>query len=382
MTESEQIISYLTHHQKAMISFLDGIVSIQSGSKNKPGVDAVGIGIINEMEASGFSCSVVNERRFGNNIIARSPGFNPSKKQILITGHMDTVFPHDTNFNFFKQDNSKIYGPGVADMKGGLVVGIYALKALLQIDALKDKPVTFIFNSDEEIGSPTSRALICKEAKKSRVAFVLEAGGLNSEIVTGRKGNLSARLNITGEAGHAAFVDKNKASAILELAHKTLAIEKLNSPEEGILANVGTIEGGIGPNTIPEFAAARIDFRFPAANDYNKLLTRVDTICKNSTVEGTRSNLEIVSKRPPMPQTKKNMDLFKKIENIAANLGITVKSELRQGVSDANFIAEEGIPVIDGLGPIGAKDHSKDEYILTSSLLERSILFGNILLNI
>ncbi len=380
MNIQQKISSYITGHQNDMLGFLEKIVCIQSGSKNKSGVDQVGLVIEKVMTEMGFCCDRVKQDVWGDHIIARSPQASSVQNQILITGHMDTVFPRDTAFNFFKSDDTNCYGPGVADMKGGLVVGIFAIKALQHVMGREAvPPIAFIFNSDEEVGSPSSRPLIRKEAKKSRAAFVLEAGGLNNEIVTGRKGNLSIRLNVKGQAGHAAFAGKDKGSAILELAHKTIAIEALNNPEKGISANVGLIEGGIGPNTIPEHAKARMDFRFLTPEDSAQLDTQIKSCCQTPTIAGTVSTLEVISSRPAMPQTSSNTMLYDQINTIAQGLGMKVKPELRQGVSDANLIADEGIPVIDGLGPVGAKDHSEDEYINTRSLFDRTVLFSNVL---
>jgi glutamate carboxypeptidase len=375
------ITSYINDHKAQMFGLLEELVCIQSGSFNKEGIDRVGKRIALEMETMGFSCEFQEEEKYGNHLIVRSPGNSPDndQKQILITGHMDTVFPADTAFNYYKEQKDLCFGPGVADMKGGLVVGIFALKALCHANLIDKNPITFIFNSDEEIGSPSSRELIQREAKKSVMAYVLEAGGLSGQIVTGRKGNMSLGLEVEGEAGHAAFAGKNKASAILELAHKTIAIEGLNEPEKGISANVGTIEGGLGPNTIAQHAGALIDFRFVNAGEDEILKTKIEEIVLSPTIPGTRSRVTIKSSRPSMPQTEANKSLFKKIKALARELKIDVKPELRQGVSDANLIARSGIPVIDGLGPIGAKDHSEDEYIQKSSLLERAVLFGNIL---
>ena len=380
------ITSYLNDHLLEIYGLLKELVLLQSGSTNKPGIDRVGKRIALEMEDMGFSCEFTRETKYGNNLIARSPNHAQEtcggKKQILITGHMDTVFPSDTAFNFYKENETRCFGPGVADMKGGLVVGIFALKALIHTGLLQNNPITFIFNSDEEIGSPSSRGLIQEEAQKSRLAYVLEAGGLAGEIVTGRKGNISIRLGVEGEAGHAAFAGKNKASAILELAHKTIAIEQLNDPEKGISANVGTIQGGLGPNTIAQHAKAAVDFRFLTTGQDEILKTKIEKIVDRQTVPGTRSWMTINNSRPAMPQTDANKALFDKIKSLANELGIPVKPELRQGVSDANLIALTKIAVIDGLGPIGAKDHSEDEYIEKKSLHERTLLFANILASI
>jgi glutamate carboxypeptidase len=289
---------------------------------------------------------------------------------------MDTVFPEDTEFNWYKEESTHCFGPGVIDMKGGLVAGIFALKALDNEKLLTEIPVKFFFNSDEEIGSPSSRDHIQKEAKNSAFAFVLETGGRNGEIVTGRKGNLSLELTIKGIAGHAAFAGKDKASAIVELAHKIIAFESLNDLDRGISVNVGKINGGIGPNTVPEHALARIDFRFTKIADKANLEKRISEITRNTTIHKTSSHFAILSSRPPMPVSEKNKKLFKAVSETAASIGLSVSEEFRAGVSDANLIAGEHTPVIDGLGPIGAMDHSEDEYMIKASLLQRSILLA------
>jgi len=367
-----------------MFKFLAQIVSTQSGTRNKKGVDEVGKLIKSSLKKTGLVFETHTQEDLGDHLVAKSFNIETSntqyqKGQILITGHMDTVFPKDTDFNFYKEDDIRCYGPGVIDMKGGLVVGIYALKALHAARLLNDIPLKFIFNSDEEIGSPTSKDLIKQEAKKSRVAFVLEAGGLANEIVTGRKGNISISLTVKGKAGHAAFAKKEKSSAILELSHKIIAIEQLNDPVIGISANVGKIFGGIGPNTIPEKAEAIIDFRFLDPKDQAQLHTRIRKIASSQTIPGTESFVKLISTRPAMPQSAANKALFLKVKQIAQYMNIQLKSELRQGVSDANIIADTGTPVLDGLGPIGAKDHSEDEYMEKSSFLERTILFAEVL---
>ncbi len=379
MNDTDRLSSWLKARKNEMASLLEELVCIQSGSYNKSGVDRVGRVIRREMESIGFSCSLDRQKRYGDHLIARSPGSDACLKQILITGHMDTVFPEDTSFTFFKQDERHTFGPGVADMKGGLVVGIFALKALDALEILGRIPICFVFNSDEEVGSPSSKGLIRAEAGKAKVGLVLEAGGLNNEIVTGRKGNMSGSLSIEGSAGHAAFAGPDKASAVLELAHKTIEIEKMNRPEKGICANVGMVEGGIGPNTVAQHASARIDFRFVNSDDGQKLKDRINRICRTVIVPGTASRFELTSGRPPMPETREHRELFDRINAVAQEINSRVVPELRQGVSDANFIADCGIPVIDGLGPCGAKDHSEDEYILTQSLMDRTLLFAGVI---
>lgn len=375
----DRLRAYLATHQDQMFALLKKMVCINSGSRHKTGVDAVGRVVKDELTGSDLAVEVTEEKRVGNQLVFRSACSPIDAGQVLLVGHMDTVFPADTAFTDYREDDTRAYGPGVIDMKGGLVAGIFALKALSAIDLLNSIPIVFVLNSDEEVGSGRSLALIQKEARKSACAFVLEAGGRNGEVVIARKGNLSARLTIIGQSGHAAFAGDDKASAIMELAHKTLAIEALNDPDRGISANVGTVAGGIGPNTVADHAEARLDFRFNRPEDGEMLKNRLTRISVATRVPGTAATLEFTSGRPPMPAGDANRSLYARVEKIAGRLGIALSPESRPGVSDANTIAQVGTPVVDGMGPMGGSDHSPDEYILKSSLPQRTLLLACIL---
>jgi len=375
----DRLRAYLATHQDQMFALLKKMVCINSGSRHKTGVDTVGHVVKDELTGSDLAVEVTEEKRVGNQLVFRSACSPIDAGQVLLVGHMDTVFPADTAFTDYREDDTRAYGPGVIDMKGGLVAGIFAIKALSAIDLLNRIPIVFVLNSDEEVGSGRSLALIQKEARKSACAFVLEAGGRNGEVVIARKGNLSARLTIIGQSGHAAFAGDDKASAIMELAHKTLAIEALNDPDRGISANVGTVAGGIGPNTVADHAEARLDFRFNRPEDGEMLKNRLARISVANRVPGTAATLEFTSGRPPMPAGDANRRLYARVEKIAGRLGIALSPESRPGVSDANTIAQVGTPVVDGMGPMGGSDHSPDEYILKSSLPQRTLLLACIL---
>jgi len=370
----DQIESYLKSSEPAMFDFLEKIIKIQSGSHNKAGVDRTADAIRTVFQGLDITAETVSQVLQGNHLVVRSTAQTTAEKQVLLIGHMDTVFPADTDFNWYKSDDEKSYGPGVVDMKGGLVVGIFALKALGQVGLLNQIPITFVFNSDEEIGSGSSIDLIQKETHTSAFAFVLEAGGLPNQIVTGRKGNLTIELHVQGTAGHAAFASKDKPSAILEMAHKIIEFEALNDFEKGVTINVGKIDGGIGSNTIPEFANARIDFRYVDPSDLKCLEEKVTNITQKTVVKGTQSRVDFISGRPPMQQSNGNRRLFEITAGIADHMAYPVKEEFRFGVSDANFVADLNVPVLDGLGPIGGRDHSRDEYMIRESLLKRTIL--------
>jgi glutamate carboxypeptidase len=375
----ELLRTYVKSNQSQMFSLLKKMVDINSGSRNKRGVDAVGHVVTDALTGCDLAVEVIEEAHIGNQLVVRSPCPSFDAGQILMVGHMDTVFGAGTKFTNYREDDTRAYGPGVIDMKGGLVAGIFAIKALSAIGLLKRIPLVFIFNSDEEIGSGRSKDLICHEAGQSACAFVLESGGSRGEVVTARKGNLSARLTIKGRAGHAAFAGADKASAILEMAHLTLAIEALNDPTRGISANVGKVSGGTTPNTVAEHAEARLDFRFNRSEDGDKLKNRLTRIAAHKRVAGTTATLEIVTGRPPMPDGGLNRHLYSRVEKIANRLGIAIGAEFRPGVSDANQIAQAGVPVVDGLGPIGGGDHSPDEYMIKSSLPQRTLLLAAIL---
>lgn len=358
------------------LQLLEKLIVQSSYSLDKTGVDAVATILETFLtQECGMSVERYPETEHGDNLVFKTPAAQKENaRPLLLVGHMDTVFPPDSHFNWFKDDGEKIYGPGVIDMKGGLVVAASALQAIHKAGLLEQIPVTFICNSDEEIGSPTSQNIIEKEAKKSSAGLVYECGGLNGEMVTGRKGKTGYTLKVHGKAGHAAFAGKDKASAILELALKIPELEQLNDQEKQLVVNVGTIQGGAGPNTIAEYAEAKIDTRFLTVADSKATQASIEAITANCSVPDTRADLVITSGRLPMEQSDKNRSLFQAIKMEADKLGITACDELRSGVSDANTIAGCNIPVVDGLGPIGDCDHSDREYMVKSSLAEKTRL--------
>ena len=376
----EMIGEYLRQEERGMFKLLENLVLQPSSSRCKKGVDAVGTILAESLRSSGMSLEVVDQSEVGDHLIFRSPACNDSRSSIILFGHMDTVFPIDSPFNWYKEIGEKVFGPGVIDMKGGLVCAAYAIKALASCGLLNEIPITFLCNSDEEIGSPTSSSLIAAEAKKALLAFGFECGGLKGEVATGRKGKLGYKLIVSGKAGHAAFADGNKASAILELAHKIIALEKLNNQDRKIVVNVGVIRGGIGPNTVADHAVAEIDSRFLSGSDAADTAEQIAYITQKCAIPGTKAELRKTSERLPMEQNSRNSRLFQVIHNEAQLLGLPCIEELRSGVSDANTIAQAGIPLVDGLGPIGDCDHSDREYMIRDSLPNRARLaVGSIL---
>jgi glutamate carboxypeptidase len=371
----KNLTACLREQEAAMGDALKRLVLIPSGTYNKAGVDRVCRAVCDLLDPLPLERRILPQEDYGDMLIA-SAAAGGGGRRILLAGHMDTIFPEGSSFNGWRMDEERFYGPGVIDMKGGLVVGIFALKALAALGLLKDLPVTWLFNSEEEIGSPVSRALFRAEAGRAAMAFVLECGGMNGEVVTGRKGRLGLKLTARGQAGHAAKVVEGKKSAILDLAHAIIGLEGLNGRFTGVSVNVGQTAGGIVPNSVPEEAWAAVDVRFPSAEGLFFFQSHLDALMERCRAAGMALAVEVVSRTPVMEASERNRALCAVIAGEAGRMGISVAEEFRGGVSDANTIAEAGTPVIDGLGPLGAHDHSDREYVIRNSLCQRSALLA------
>jgi glutamate carboxypeptidase len=370
----QRLAALIEAGQPAMFSLLREMVEIQSGSRNPQGLGRMAECCGRELSGVGLEVSFIDLPGHGPMLRAVNRTGGAASPTLLI-GHMDTVFPADTSFTEYREDDEKAYGPGVYDMKGGLVSAIFALRALKEACLLGRIPVTLLFNPDEEIGSPASGPFIREEARRSARAFVLEGGGLDGQVVTGRKGKLGFRLEVSGKAGHAGNAAQSKASAVLELAHKVVGLESLNAPP-GRTVNVGRVEGGIGPNTVAEQAMALVDARALTPEGLERLRDRIETLTSAPVVPGTVCTLTLISMRPTMPQSERNRELYRLVQEEARTIGLDLSEELRSGVSDANLVADETVPVLDGLGPTGDLDHSDREYIVKSSLPQRSLLLA------
>lgn len=376
---SQDLVTYIQNfcasNQSNMLRLLEKAVCINSYTWNKKGAESVAALFEAELGDLGMHIDKHKHRQVGDTLVARTQAaVQKDHKCLLYCGHLDTVFPPEMNFSCFEQYSDHIRGPGVIDMKGGLVAAVYALKALQAMDLLHTMPVTFVINADEEVGSPFSTPVIELEAAKSAVAFVFECSGLAGEAVVSRKGKLGCTVTCTGRAGHVGQADSQKPSAIAALAHTIIELEKLNAPERSITCNVGTISGGTSPNTVPETAEAAVDCRCATLEDLALLEKNIQEIVKASPIPGVVIRAEIKSKRSPMAQSPASQKLFSVVAQCAHTLELPFSAETRGGVSDANTIAALNVPVLDGLGPSGDCDHSSREYMLTHSLHQRSAL--------
>ena len=369
------LTAYLAGQQEAMREALRRLVLIPSGTGHKPGVDALCREVYALLAGLPLERRILPQERYGDMLIA---AMRPAERapRILLAGHMDTIFPADSPFSGWQEDERNFYGPGVVDMKGGIVAGVFALRALDRLGLLSGLPVTWLLNSEEEIGSPVSRGLYAEEAKRSAMAFVLEPTGTRGEVTTGRKGRLGMKIFSRGQGGHAAMVVEGKKSAILDLARVIVELEGLNGAFPAVSVNVGQMAGGITPNSVAAEAWATIDVRSANAEGFAFFRARLEELLVRRGREGMELQVEAVTEVPVMAATKQNRALYAVISREAARLGISIVEQFRSGASDANFIAAAGVPVVDSLGPIGGHGHSDREYLLRESLTQRSALLA------
>ncbi|MCM3442207.1 M20 family metallopeptidase [Metabacillus halosaccharovorans] len=354
--------TYLDSKKQEMYDLLERLVNTDSGTYDKEGVDAVGDMLLEKFEEIGMDVKVHYEEKLGNHLeIKASRDLDP---KILIIAHMDTVFPKgEAEKRPFKVIGDKAFGPGVNDEKASHVQVLYALKALKEAGSDAYKNVHIIFNSDEEIGSPTSKPLIKQVAENKQYSLVVECSRPNGGLVTERKGVGQFTLDVKGKSAHSGVDPERGRSAIEEISHKIIKLQQLNNYDEGISVNVGLVQGGTSTNTIPSVARADIDVRFNNEQQAADIVKKITEISQEEHVSGTVTKLKGDISRPPMLKTSETEQLINVIHEAADDLGITIREVSSGGGSDASFTASEGIPTVDGMGPMGEFSHSeKEEY--------------------
>jgi glutamate carboxypeptidase len=360
-----------------MIGLIGDLVSIESPSTDKAAVDRLGNRIQKEVGRLAGKVEVFPNQDTGDHLCVRW-GKDPGG--ILFLAHMDTVFDVGTlASNPFREENGRLYGPGVQDMKSSTAMLLTCLRVFQQENVWPNFPVTALFTSDEEIGSGTSRELIEREARQARVVFCLEPALANGAVKTARKGTGDMLLRVKGVASHAGVDHAKGRNAIEELAHHILAAQKLTDYPQGTTVNVGVIHGGTRPNVVPEDAAAEIDFRVTVMDEYQRLKQWAGAV--SPVLQGTRVSVAIELNRPPMPRDERMVNTFGRARSIAKEIGLELSEGSTGGGSDANFVAPLGVPVLDGLGPVGDGAHSDREYVEVASIAERTALMAALMLN-
>ncbi len=350
---------------------LKEIIEINSWTDNKEGVDRNGEIFAYWMEALDYTLTRYPREQIGDHLHLVST--HKEGKKLLLLGHLDTVFPPDT-FKKFREDETWIYGPGVCDMKGGNYV---ALQALRNVHAKLGEihNIDFLLVSDEETGSDDSKHLSARLAKEYDYCMVFEAAGVHDEVVTGRKGVGTFFIDIEGIAAHAGNHYNKGADANLEAALKLQKLVALTDLEKETTVNVGKIEGGIGANTISPKARLTFELRYTDTKERDRVLKAVDEIVKTAYVEGTESRLSGGIQRDVMQPSPAQQAFVERINTLC---GVTLPTEKRGGVSDANIISSAGVATLDGWGPYGDGDHTVHERASKKSFEERIALVTKI----
>ena len=364
------ILDWLAAQRPAMLALLEALLNTDSGSCDKPGVEAVGARLRGFLESHGIAHDVIPDDRFGDALRA-SVGSGPNTT-ILLLGHRDTVFPQgEAARRPFRIEGERAYGPGVADMKPGLVMNGFVLAAFAKFGGVP-APLVGLFTGDEEIGSPFSRPLIEAEARRARAVFNAEPGRPSGAVVTARKGGVFMRLGVTGRAAHSGANFEQGISAIEELARKIVALHALTDIARGITVNVGIVRGGQTVNTVAPSAEAEVDLRFLTRTDRDVTMARIRSIADTSYVPGNGAKLEIFGEFLPLVETPDGENLYRHYASCAEVLGVTAPAEFTGGCADSGFAAGAGAPTLCATGPVGGKAHTPEEYLELDSIVPRA----------
>lgn len=375
----EPVETFARDHEADMVRLLEQLVSCETPTTVHKSLDPLFELIREHLEQSGCQTTLIRgQNRSGGHLYARSRKKGVEGAQLLV-GHGDTVWPLGTLDDMpFVIGQNTIRGPGVYDMKGGLVQGLFALRALHKLGLEPALTPVFFINSDEETGSADSGRYIRLLGKCVRRAFVLEpALGLSGKLKTGRKGAGRFVIHVEGQHAHAGLNPGDGASAIIELAHVIQKLHAMNDLEQGITINVGQIEGGVRPNVVAAASKAVVDVRVQNMEDGKQVEQMIHSL--SATTPGTKVLVEGRIKKPPMEPTPCNQALWNAAQNVGKKMGIQLSQGIAGGVSDGNTLSTY-TATLDGMGAVGDGAHAAHEFLYIDKMVERTILLTLMLL--
>jgi glutamate carboxypeptidase len=367
------LLAWLDGQEARAIDLLQALVDIDSGSYDKAGVDRVIAILRDHLERAGIATRTLPQAEAGDCLRADVPPRGGSdQRHVLLLGHCDTVFPKGTVAQRpFRIDEGQAYGPGVSDMKAGLVMNTLVLEAFARAGGAP-MPLIGLYTSDEEIASPASRPVIEATAQGARAVFNAEPGRPSGAVVSGRKGALFLTVEIAGRAAHSGGAHEKGVSAIEELCRKVVALHALTDYESGTTVNVGLIEGGVSINTVAPFARARVDVRFRTLEAMGEAEAALARILDHTHLPGTTTAITGRAAFLPLEPSPAGTALFEHYVTAAAELGLRVRGEYTGGSADSGFTAALGVPTLCGTGPLGERAHSPDEVCYLDSLIPRA----------
>lgn len=373
------LLRYLADRLPAMTHLLARLVSLESPSLAPETQGPIFDLLAEQLAAAGYVARRYAGRRSGGMLLARPARRRRGVPLQVLVGHTDTVWPLGTLADMpLRVDEERLAGPGAFDMKGGLVQAVFALQALHDLGLEPQVTPVVLFNSDEEIGSPDSRAAVARLARIADRVLVLEpAYGPDGRLKTARKGVMGFEITVTGKAAHAGLAPQEGVSAILELSHVVQRLFALNDYARGVTVNVGVVQGGTRPNVVAAEATAQVDVRVPTAEDGRRVAEAI--LGLQPTLSGASVQARLLKSTPPLEFTPRNQRLWQVAQEAAGQLGLALGHVTAGGASDGNT-ASQYTATLDGLGPVGDGAHAAHEFVYLRSLAERTALLALLLL--
>src|SRR6266516_436418 len=363
-----QVVDQAEQLMQQYLDDLKTIVNIDSGTYTRSGVDRVGAYLQERFQAFGFSTRFERQEQFGDHLIATHTGKAPAGPHILLIGHIDTVFPEGEAqrrpFAIDQQNGGRIAtGPGVLDMKSGVLIGMYGLHILISAREVNYKQATFICNSDEEIGSPSSKSLIQELARQADAVIVLEPGRAKGTVVSSRRGSGQYRVEVRGISAHAGVEPQKGRNGILELSYQVQRMQALNGTIPGTTLSVTIIRGGERTNVVPDYAYCQMDVRATDQVSVEALEVAMRQVTSQNKLRDTRITLSGSMLCQPFERNPRNEHLVELAKEAGSELGLKIQDVGSGGASDANTTSAMGVPTLDGLGAGGGLAHNPGEYI-------------------
>ncbi len=361
---------------------LGTLVSIDTPSGHGPGLDKMGDILVDQLKALGAEVEILpGPNKGGHNIVGVLQG--TGKSRLLLLAHADTVFKVGTAAERpFKIHDGRAFGPGVADEKGGIVLGLYALKLLKERGYTHYSRITYLINCDEEVGSGSSKELIKKLAREHDFALCLEPGLPGDGVVKWRKGTARMTVEVKGKASHAGVAPEKGVNALVEAAHQVMQLRTLEKMDQGTSVSFTVFQAGDKLNVIPDAAVARADVRALDPAEFERLQKSGAEMVKNQLLPGAEMKFQMAVGRPPFPPNAGTEGMIAKAQSIYNEIGLALKAEGRGGASDGNYTAAEGCPTVDGLGIAGDKTHTAEEYLEVSNIAPRLYLLTRMLMEL
>ncbi|MGW0608341.1 M20 family metallopeptidase [Streptomyces sp. NPDC002640] len=377
----------LAHAESRLAGYLAELaelVAVDSGSYSPAGVNRVADRVAGRLAGLGFAVERVGGGpEAGDTLVARRRGSlapEDGGRRVLLAAHMDTVFPHGTAAaRPFSRDGRLAHGPGVSDDKGGLLAGLTALEILDLAGVTDYAELVFLATPDEEIGSPFSRPVTERVARGVDCALALECARENGDLVVARKGVAEFLLTVTGRAAHSGIEPERGANAALAAAHLVVGLQALNGRWPGVTVNVGVVRAGERTNIVCPEAEVRLEVRSASAEGMSLARAAIESAAAVPVVAGTSAEVRQLDLCPPMEATPEGARMLVHAASLGAELGLSFGAASTGGVGDANIIAGVGVPVLDGLGPVGGADHTPEEWLDVTTVPARVALLAGLI---